>query len=246
MGSDRLKKDLERLHRTEALDVQNVQRSQALEEDLLLRYRKTHSQKKRLINMLNPHNRLARFAVLGLAMLLLGVGACSTETTTEVEVGKQVSISLPPGAGSFDKSVDLDAQIHEMVDLLANSAGVEGVNVNLNEDDGMISLSIVLFGDGLDSEALVNMVRNDFPELADAEIVVDDLQGTITESWAERFGRQVFQIETDGATDEEIRAQVLQQLAEQGFEGEAEVNVTTEGDEQRIEIKLTEEEEVVE
>ena len=35
-------------------------------------------------------------------------------------------------------------------------------------------------------------------------------------------------------------------LADQGFEGEAEVNVTTEGDEQRIEIKLTEEEEVVE
>ncbi len=52
----------------------------------------------------------------------------------------------------------------------------------------------------LDGDALTDLVRNDFPELANAEIMVEDLEGTITESWAQRFGREVLHIETDGAT----------------------------------------------
>lgn len=241
MGGDRLNRKLKRLHGNSSPDVH---RRQALEDDLLLRYRKTHSQKKRWITMLNPHNPLARFAILGLAMLLLGVGACS-ETTTEVEVGKQVSISLPSSGDAFDKSVDMEARIEELVEALNSTPGVEGINVNINEnitDAGIVTdLGIVLFGDSLDSEALISMINSDFPELADAEIAIENLQGTITENWAERFGREVFDIETDGGTDEEIRAQVLQQLAEQGFEGDAEVIVNTDGDEQTIEIRMTEE-----
>ncbi len=240
MGSDRLNKDLKRLHQHCSSDVRH---QQALEDDLLLRYRKTHSNKQRWINMLNPHKPLARFAFFSLAMLLLGVGACS-ETTTEVEVGKQVSISLPSGGATFDKSVDIEAQVRELITDLSTIAGVEDFNVNINEtisdNETIMDLNIVLFGDSLDSDALISMIHNNYPDLADAEISVENLQGTITENWVERVGRQVFDIETDGATDEEIQAQVLQQLAEQGFEGDAEVNVSTRDGEQTIEIKLTE------
>ena len=237
MGGDRLKKNLEKLHRETPVDST---RRQALEDSLLLSYRKNHSQKKRWINMLNPHKPFARYAVIGLALLLLGVGACSTETTTEVEVGQQVSIDLAQGAAAFDKSVDMDARVHEMVDMLGQIPGVEGLNVNINNDDGNVELNVLMFGDSLDGEAVVNMVRADFPELANAEIAVQPLAGTITESWAERFGREVFHLETDGASVEEIQAQVMQQLAEQGFEGDAQVDVTDDGDQRRIEIKLNE------
>jgi len=242
MGSDGLKRDLERLHRGNNPDGSH---RESLENDLMLRYRKIHSQKKRLITMLNPQTRFARFAVIGLAMLLLGVGACSTETTTDVEIGKQVSVRLdgqlttPNG----EKTIDINERIQEVVKQFSSADGVEEVNVNIEQDgEGNLALSIMLFGDDIDSETLTAMLRDSFPEMPDAEVLVEVLEGTIEESWAERFGREVFNFESDGGSDEEVRAQVLHQIYEQGFEGDAEVNVTTEGGEQTIEIIMTEEE----
>lgn len=236
MGGDRLNRDLERLH---GVEHKNEQSKDALEKDLLLRYRNRHPKNKRWLSMLNPQAKVARFAVVGLAMLLLGVAACSTQTTTEVEVGKQVSIGLE--SDSLAKSGDLQIQIDGLVQVLGSFPGVEDINVNIEETvDGEVTLDIMLFGEGLDAEALTAMVHNDFPELADAEIVIENLEGTITESWARHLGRQVFDFEIEGGTEEEIRAQILQQLADDGFEGEAEVHVVNEGDTQKIEIIMTE------
>ena len=81
MGDRRLNRDLEKLHQS---NIPDSDHRNLLEDDLLLRYRNIHTKKKRFIAMLNPHTRLARFAVLGLAMMLLGITACSTQTTTEV------------------------------------------------------------------------------------------------------------------------------------------------------------------
>ncbi len=260
MGSDRLndkslQRNLERLHRTNTPDgldqsqaEKKTQAQNTLEDDLLSRYRNQYSLKKRWIQMFNP--RFARFAFLGLAMLLLGVTACSTETSTEVEVGQQVSIKLPMDNNDFAKkgssSADLDAQAHEILDVLAQQPGVEDVNVNMNISNGAVSVDIMIFGANLDGEALAALVRSDYPELAEATIEVEAVSGVITESWAQRFGREVFSFEVDGGSEEEIRAQILQQLADEGFQGEAEVNVTTEGDQQRIDIMMTEDEAIEE
>lgn len=242
MGSDGLKRNLERLHRGTNPDGSH---RESLEDDLLLRYRNHHPQKKRLIAMLYPQTRFARFAVLGLAMLLLGVGACSTQTTTEVEIGKQVSVALdgqlttPNG----EKTIDINARVQEVMQQFSSADGVDGVEVNIEQDgEGHLSLSLMLFGDDLDGETLTTMLRSSFPEMPDAQILVETLEGTIEESWAERFGREIFHFESSGGSDEEIRAQVLQQIYEQGFEGDAEVIVNTEGGEQTIEIIMTEEE----
>ena len=195
--------------------------------------------------MLNPQTRFARYAFIGLAMLLLGVGACSTQTTTEVEIGKQVSVALdgqlttPNG----EKTIDINARVQEVMQQFSSADGVDGVEVNIEQDgEGHLSLSLMLFGDDLDGETLTAMLRSSFPEMPDAQILVETLEGTIEESWAERLGREVFHFESAGGSDEEIRAQVLQQIYEQGFEGEAEVIVNTEGGEQTIEIIMTEDE----
>lgn len=242
MGSDQLKRNLERLHRGNTPDGSH---RESLEKDLMLHYRNNHSSKKRLITMLNPQTRFARFAVIGLAVLLLGVGACSTQTTTEVEIGKQVSVTLDGelSTPNGEKTIDINARIQEVVQQFSSSEGIDGVNVNIEQDgQGNLALSLMLLGDDLDGEALTNMLRESFPEMPDAEILVEIIGGSIEESWAQRFGREVFHIETDGASEEEIRAQVLQQIYEQGFEGEAEVIVTNDGDEQTIEIIMTEDE----
>ncbi len=246
MGDGRLNRDLEKLHQS---NIPDSDHRSHLEDDLLLRYRNIHSKKKRFITMLNPHTPLARFAVFGLAVMLLGITACSTQTTTEVEIGKQVSVSLdgeistPDG----DKSIDINERIQEVMTQLENTAGIEELNVNVEQDgEGNLTLGLMLFGDDIDGEALTAMLRDSFPEMPDAAILIEVMEGTIEESWAERLGREVFHFESDGGSDEEIRAQILQQIQEQGFEGEAEVIVNTEGGEQTIEIIMTEDEETVE
>ncbi len=240
MGGDRLREKLERLHGTDGV---RAGAREALEQDLLLRYRKTHPKRRRWLSMLNLQTRVARFAVAGLAVLLLGVAACSTETTTEVEVGKQLRVDL---AGTMaDKSIDIDQRLQEVVQLFSELGDVEDVSVNIEQDgEGNITLNMMLVGEGLESELLSRMIRDAFPEIPDANVFVEAVEGTITESWAERFGREVFHLEMEGSSPEEIRAQVLQQLADQGFDGDAEVIVSEDGDQQMIEIRLTEDVEV--
>jgi hypothetical protein len=54
--------------------------------------------------------------------------------------------------------------------------------------------------------------------------------------------RQVFQMEVDGATEEEIRAQILAQLAEQGVaEGDAVVEVRMEDGQTEIKVQIEQE-----
>ena len=195
--------------------------------------------------LLNPWNKTARFALVGLALMVLTVGACTTETSTQIEAGQQAHISLNMSDLSTDKSVDLDARLREFTDFIAAWNGVEELNVNVREmmdDTGAVTtdLGLMIWGEGLDGESLQAGLMAQFPELAEAQISFEPLATTITESLFDRFGRQVFNLETEGASDEEIRAQILQQLADQGFTGDAQVEVITGDGTQEIKIMLEE------
>lgn len=199
--------------------------------------------------LLNPWNKTARFALVGLALMVLTVGACTTETTTQIEAGQQAHISLNMDGVAADKSIDMDTRLQTITDFIAAQPGVQELNVNVRElidDAGVVTtdLGLMIWGEGLDSDALSAALLAEFPVLAGADISFEPLSTTITESIFDRLGRQVFNIETDGATEEEIRAQILQQLAEQGFTGDAQIEVINEGGMQEIKIML--EEEVVE
>lgn len=243
MRGDRLNDKLKALHRTENPD--QGQR-QALEADLLNRYRQIHPRNRRWLMLLNPWNKTARLALVGLALMVLTVGACTTETTTEIEAGQQAHISLNMDGLAADKSVDMDTRLRAITDFIAAQPGVEELNVNVREmmdDAGAVTtdLGLMIWGEGLDSDALSTALLAEFPELADADISFEPLSTTITESIFDRLGRQVFNIETDGASDEDIRAQILEQLAAQGFHGDAQVEVITEDGMQEIKIILEEE-----
>ena len=54
--------------------------------------------------------------------------------------------------------------------------------------------------------------------------------------------REIFQMEVDGATEEEIRAQILEQLAEQGVaDGDAVVDVQMKDGQTEIKVQVTKE-----
>jgi hypothetical protein len=188
--------------------------------------------------MLNPWNRTARFALVGLAVIMLGVGACTTSTTTEVDMGKKMSIGF-----SAKADVDMISIDTGLSNFLETQPGIENVSVSISETmDGPKLIEVMAWGQDLDGDALVAELRRQVPELEYADISFETLRGTIEESFASKMKRQVFQMEVDGATEEEIRAQILAQLAEQGVaEGDAVVDVHMEDGQTEIKVQIEQE-----
>jgi ABC-type phosphate/phosphonate transport system substrate-binding protein len=188
--------------------------------------------------MLNPWNRTGKFALVALALMVLGVGACSTSTTTEVDMGKKMSIGLT--AKTDADMITIDTGLSNFLDT---QPGIENVSVSISEiQGGPKTIEVMAWGRDLDEEALVAELRRQVPELADADIGVETLSGTIEESLASKMKREIFQMEVDGATEEEIRAQILAQLAEQGVaEGDAQVQVIQEDGMTEIKVEVTKE-----
>ncbi len=188
--------------------------------------------------MLNPWNRTGRFALVGLALIILGVGACTTSTTTEVDMGKKMTIG-------FSAKVDVDMISIDtgLANFLDTMPGIENVSVSISETvDGPKLIEVVAWGQDLDGDALVAELRRQVPELQDADISLETLSGTIEESLASKLKREIFHLEVDGATEDEIRTQILAQLAEQGVaEGDAVVEVQMKDGQTKIKVQVTKE-----
>jgi hypothetical protein len=238
MHDGRLNDDLKRLHEPDTTVRQRPQHRRELEGSLVSRYRTNQSRKRRWLVMLNPWNRTARFAFVGVALIMLGVGACSTSTVTEVDMGKKMTIGFTAKADVDMISVDTG-----LSNFLDTQPGIENVSVSISETvDGPMTLEVMAWGQDLDGDALVAELRRQVPELETADISFETLNGTIEESYASKLKREVFQLEVDGATEEEIRAQILAQLAEQGVaDGDAVVDVIQKDGQTEIKVQVTKE-----
>jgi len=238
MHDRRLNNDLKRLHEPDIANGPRPEHRRELEVDLACRYRTQQSRKRRWLVMLNPWNRTARFAAFGLALLVLGVGACSTSTTTEVDMGKKMTIGF--SAQTDAEMISIDTGLSNFLDT---QPGIENVSVSISETvGGPKTINVMAWGRDLDGDALVAELRRQVPELKEADIAFETLSGTIEESFASKLKREVFQIEVDGATEEEIRAQILAQLAEQGVaEGDAQVEVIQQDGMTEIKVEVTKE-----
>ena len=189
--------------------------------------------------LLNPWNRTARFAVVGLTLLMLGLGACTTSTTTEMEMGQKVTIGI--AAKSVTDVAAIDAAVTSFFDTHPD---VENVGIMVNESvDGSTLFEVVAWGPSLDGDQLLADLHA-VPAMAGADLQVEALTGTVTESYADRLKRDIFNIEIDGNTEEEIRAQIMAQLAEQGVAEGAVVEILM--DDGETEITITVEDEVEE
>lgn len=193
-----------------------------LETQLLDAYRDRYPHHRRWLMLLNPWNRAARFALAGLAVALLGVGACTTSTTTEVEMGQKVTIAMAAKA-----DVDLPTLQTQLNDFFHAQPGLEGVNLNVQMRDGQTTLDVMVWGQGLDGAALEAGLRDQVPALAGATVTVTPLTGTVRENLLSHLGHEYLgvELEVKGQTADEIRAQILQQLAAQGIDGDAQVQV---------------------
>lgn len=208
-----------------------------LESSLLDTYRRRYPRHRRWLMLLNPWNRAARLALAGLAVALLGVGACSTSTTTEVEMGQKLTIGLA------DKSdVDITALGGELNRFFGAQPGVDGVSFNVQVIDGSTTLEIMAWGQDLDAAALEAALRKDVPALAGATVTTEPLSGSVRENLLSHLGHTVLGLEVKGETADEIRVQILKQMAAQGLSGDAQVQVEDLPDGRRqVKVEVTKE-----
>jgi len=184
MHRDRLNSKLVKIYQPEETDQRC---KQALETNLLSRYRTLYPKNRRWLMLLNPWNRIAS-------------------------------------------------------DLLIAQPGVEDASVSISQQSsGEISLYILAWGTGFNENDLVTTLTSEYPNLAGASVSVNDLNTTIKESLVSKLGRKLFSVEISGSDPEELRQQVLQQMAAEGITGDAKVEVQTEGDQQTISIEIEEE-----
>lgn len=184
--------------------------------------------------LLNPWNRFARFALAGVAVLVLGVAACTTDTITEVDMGKKMTIGLSAKADADVITVDT-----ALSNFLDSQPGIESVSVNIRQEEGAPAvIEVLAWGQDLDEDALAAEMRRQIPELGSADISFETLSGSLEESFASKLRREVFDIEVAGGTAEEIREQILAQLAAEGMADGAEVEVIQADGKTEIKLKV--------
>lgn len=198
-----------------------------LESTLVEAWRDRYPLHRRWLMLLNPWNRAARLAMAGLAVALLGVGACSTSTTTEVEMGQKLTIAVSAGQPGGKAEADLPALEAELNRFFSSRPAVEGVNFNVMGRDGQVVFEVAAWGQDLDAATLESDLRAAVPALGDANVAIEPLNGTVRENLLAHLGHEYLglELEVDGATADEIRAGILAQMAAAGIDGDAEVQV---------------------
>ena len=178
---------------------------------------------------------LASFCVL-----ILGVAACNTPTEYEVQMGERLTLTVEDPDKAADLN-DLFAQMQLMVAFAENWPGTEGVSMNVNNvEGGPVTADLMVWGQNVDGDALAAALQSEFPVLDGAQFEIEPLEGTAEGNLGDAMGHAIFDLEVEGETAEEIREAILQQIAEQGFTGEAVVDVQEADGIQTINIELNE------
>ncbi|MBU0740858.1 hypothetical protein KKG45_11520 [bacterium] len=170
-----------------------------------------------------------------LLLAVLGIGACTVPTETEVEMGQRLTYTLDSG-GLLD-------ELQQVTRFVEAQPGVDDVSVAIQEtDDGPTTIDLMIWGRGIDGDDLAGRLAGVFPALAGAHLERQELTTGIRTSLAEKLGHDLFHIEVVAeGTDDEIRARILQQIYESGFAGDAQVDVSTEDGVTTIGVEMTHE-----
>ncbi len=232
MGSSELDRLLRRLHTPRRSDDRARHRRELVTE-LTADHQRLHTRKRWTMMKQTPWFR-PLLACLG--VLMLGVAACNAPTEYEVQMGQHLTLTVPDAA----KNGDLMPQLDQMVTFVEQWPDVEGVSVCVNElEGGPVTTDLMVWGQALDGDALATAITDEFPALADAQVNIEPLAGTVEGNLGDAVGHAVFDLEVTGETAEEIREGILQQIYEQGFSGDAVVEVHEENGVQTVNVELT-------
>lgn len=215
----------------------HTEHRQELESQLMRNFRAEQS--RRWITMLQPHSAKARAVLTGIVVATLGFVACEMPTETEHEFGQRVSVESnvqqePENKWEFEFAFG-ENEINHLREL----PGVEDVSFGRSVENGKLHQEFVFWGDDVDQDEVLHRVQ----EVAgDAKVEVVKMSHVVKESWVSKLGRELFHLNLDdGLSDEEIKAQILEQLKEQGIEGWEVTELPTDGSHRAFFIEGTSE-----
>jgi len=110
--------------------------------------------------------------------------------------------------------------------------------------NGQTVFEIMAWGQGLDAAALEADLRKQVPGLAGTTVDVSPLNGSVRENILSHLGHEYLglELEVSGETADEIRQQILAQMANAGVTGDAQVQVEDLPDGRRqIKVEVTKE-----
>lgn len=242
MHDRRLNRLLDRIHRPDPTKALRPSHQQELGNRLLADFRAKKSQRPLANSGFHargrlPWHRTARYAYFSLTLLMLSLGACTISTTTELKMGQKVVIEM-----AAQPDLVLAEVNRELLAFLQLQPDIENVSASLSElSDGSAVFSILIWGNALPWEQLLADLRRCVPTLATADIQTEPLAGTMKETLAAKWKRKLLRLEIDPGTEDEIRAQIMTQLAAQGIDNGALVDVKIDGEQTGITITVEEE-----
>jgi len=223
MRQHQLNSILRRIHASERPDVGS---GKALEAELLSRYRELHPRNRTWLMLLNPWSRPARLTFAGLTGCLVLIGACTVDTVTGVEMGKEIILNMDTDSVNVLVDVDVDVNVYINIQLeyeiyrsLGAQRGVEDVSVSVSageEEERFTHVDILVFGSDLDGGGLVRALTDSLPSLSHAAVTLSDLRTTFSESLASTIGRTLSGVNGGRPDPEELRLQVLPERAARG------------------------------
>jgi len=227
-----LDRALRQVHRRPAA-TDRARHRQTLADELGARHARLYHRRKWIIM---KQSTWMRPLLACLIVAVLGVAACQTPTEYEVPMGQQLQLDLSDVAKNGGPGGDIEAVLR----FCEGWPGVEELGIEeAITDGGGVAVGITMWGQNLDGDTLMAALQQQFPWLDDSAVTIEPLNGTMAGSLIERMGHALFHIEVDGDTAEEIRAQILAQLQEQGFDGDAVVDVQVGDGHETITIEMT-------
>lgn len=184
----------------------------------------------RVLGLLAPH----RIAVAIAGTLLAVVGACVLPTSYDIPLG--LSLEIRAASGERLPVQELSHYVHERSD--ASEVDVMMRELVLDDGPPQMQLSIRLWDQNLALGELEPELREQFPALANAEIIETPLEGEIETIWARRLAHRAFAFSLRDADVEQARHALLVELQSRGHEDDQVVVLVRDRDDGRREIEV--------
>ena len=168
-----------------------------------------------------------RWALAGVGLGLATVGACQVPVDYEREFGASVTCELPPEAWP-------EGQVDRIAHGLADELGAEGLALRVHHGDGeMMRFRVDLWGVEIDDDELIAALHSRASEIPVSACTRTPLAGTVHGTLGGRLGLRFLDLDLDHEDAESTRLQILEQLAQQGVEGDANVEIRQNDDGKR-------------
>jgi len=180
---------------------------------------------------------------LGAAAL---VGACVAPAEYELSLGHRLTLTMDAPPESFDpeaiaQHIENNFEVEEMRVMVAMT--------KKDEDDAPhLRMTMDMVGKA-DVAAVEASVVDTFPVLADADMDVEVIDGTVSGTFGGFLSERALGLRLDHASVEETRARILEDLAARGIEGKATVEIedeqTADGHRREVRVRVEAEDETV-